>query len=137
MATCVNLTDLTDWSLVKPLVKTAKFKSRWWQKNSSSKIFCYYLMIFRFGSWELAGSFVGCFVGCPITVHYDQGKSGFVQTQNCLTICRLCYPILCDPQICQCSKTYFYMYYGRFQHWWTLRNPLESTFQENNYSHLL
>ena len=34
MATCVTLTNLTDWSLVKISVKNAKFWSREWQKSS-------------------------------------------------------------------------------------------------------
>ena len=41
MATCVTLVshELSDWSLVKISVKTAKFRSRGWQESFSSKIF--------------------------------------------------------------------------------------------------
>ena len=39
MATCITLTDLTDWLLVNDTVKTTKFRQRGRQKSFSSKIF--------------------------------------------------------------------------------------------------
>ena len=56
MATCVTVTDLTDWSQVNSSVKTAKFRSGEGRKapfQKSSKISIYILIIIRLSKHSL------------------------------------------------------------------------------------